>query len=215
MEIKRVEMLAAVERLPGSKYLCKCDCGGSRVVNIGHFHTGAVKSCGCHVVRHGHSGVKAKSSTYISWGNMIARCHNPKNKRYGDYGSKGITVCERWRKSFATFLRDMGPMPEGMQIDRMNNERGYFPGNCRWATPKQNMANRSITQVWILHGKHYISAGDASEVHHCSVATINAWCKGRTAKGRYYPPRAGCGIQPATHAILKKMGLLPADFIAD
>ena len=146
---------------------------------------------------------------------MIARCHNPQNKRFGDYGGKGITVCERWRKSFATFLRDMGPMPEGMQIDRIDNTQGYKPGNCRWATPKQNMANRSVTKVWTLHGKSYLSALEAAEVHHCSTATISAWCQGRTAEGRYYPPRASCGVRAATPQLLKKLGLLPADFIAD
>lgn len=206
MELKRVEMLAAVERLAGSKYRCVCDCGAERIVNIGHFNTGSIKSCGCHKPQHGHTK-GGQSTTYISWSNMLSRCHNPKNKRFDDYGGAGITVCVRWRRSFETFLRDMGPMPEGMQIDRIKNDQGYKPGNCRWATPKQNMANRSVTQVWTLHGKHYLAASDAAEVHHCSTATISAWCKGRAAEGRYYPPRAGCSVQPATHAILIKMGI--------
>jgi len=205
----KIEMLEVVARLPGSRYLCKCDCGGSRVVNVGHFHTGAVKSCGCHVSRHGHSGVGSKRTpTYISWSNMIARCHNPKNKRFSDYGGAGIIVCVRWRKSFETFLDDMGVKPEGMQIDRIKNEKSYMPGNCRWATPKQNMANRSVTKIYTLYGKNYLSSADAAKVHCCSAQTIIAWCKGRTTAGRYYPPRAGCSVAPAAPEILKQKGLM-------
>lgn len=113
-------MLKPIEWLSGSRYRCLCDCGKERVVRVGHFNTGKIKSCGCHVTRHGHSG-NGRSRTYISYHNMMVRCHDKKNKRYKDYGGKGIFVCERWSKGFEYFLEDMGECPEGLQIYRIDN----------------------------------------------------------------------------------------------
>lgn len=189
----RHHMLVAVERLAGSKYLCRCDCGGERVVNVGHFNTGKIKSCGCHVVRHGHSGSKgeAKSREYVSYHNMISRCHKSTNKRYADYGGKGIEVCERWRDSFVNFIEDMGECPDGYQIDRIDNSKGYSPDNCRWVSPKQNVASRDNTAVWTVKGACFLSAKEAGKHIGVSAATIRARCLGRIAEGRYYPPLPG------------------------
>lgn len=76
------------------------------------------------------------------WRGMVARCHNPKRKDYGRYGGKGISVCARWRDSFALFLEDMGCRPAlGLSIDRIDGSKGYEPGNCRWATAKEQAQN--------------------------------------------------------------------------
>lgn len=83
------------------------------------------------------------SRSYNIWRQMIRRCVDPTFKGYKNYGGRGIKVCERWYK-FQNFLFDMGEKPEGLQIDRTNNDGNYEPSNCRWVTPKQNCANRRI-----------------------------------------------------------------------
>lgn len=75
---------------------------------------------------------------------MFQRATNPKDPRWEDYGGRGITVCARWRR-FEDFLADMGERPEGMSIDRINPDGDYEPGNCRWATMKEQRANRRKT----------------------------------------------------------------------
>jgi hypothetical protein len=73
---------------------------------------------------------------------MIGRCTNPRATDYRFYGGRGIQVCDRWRHSFPVFLADMGERPLGTTLDRINNDGDYEPGNVRWATPKQQAANR-------------------------------------------------------------------------
>jgi hypothetical protein len=192
----RVEMLEIVEVLPKSRILCRCDCGNTREMRIGHFNAGYAKSCGCHWKVPKGLEVGATIRERTAYGNMMARCHNPKNKRFKDYGAVGIFVCEEWRSSVAQFLKDMGPCPDGFQIDRIDNSKGYSKTNCRWVSPKENMANRSISMNFVVHGISYQSSSDAALTYGVTTITINAWCKGRIAKGRYYPPKPNCYVEP-------------------
>ena len=81
--------------------------------------------------KHGHSILGKVTKTYTVWVEMKGRCNNPKNKSYKDYGGRGIKVCQRW-DDFRNFLTDMGERPDGLMIDRINNDGNYEPGNCQW-----------------------------------------------------------------------------------
>jgi len=134
---------------------CKCDCG-KRVFVIGpDLKRGHTKSCGCLVGRsktHGKTG----SKEYISWQKMKERCFNPVNIKYANYGGRGITVCEQWKNSFENFFRDMGPRPSNYTLDRIHTEGDYEPGNCRWASSREQNRNRR-DNVWVEHnGKKII-----------------------------------------------------------
>lgn len=127
----------------GQTLQCLCDCGHPHSLNRGAWRK--TQSCGClrrdHAAslntQHGMTG----SPTYNSWQSMIRRCTNPRAADYDRYGGRGITVCQRWR-DFSAFLDDMGVRPPGHTLDRVDNDRGYEPSNCRWATTSEQNLNR-------------------------------------------------------------------------
>lgn len=95
----------------------------------------------------------SKTPTYKVWESLLSRCYNPNNSRYHRYGGRGIGVCDEWRHSFETFLIDMGKSPDGMQLDRMDNDQGYSKSNCRWATRTEQQNNTRRNRHITAFGK--------------------------------------------------------------
>jgi hypothetical protein len=129
-----------------ASWLCLCECGASTIVKADSLTMGKSLSCGCYrmevIVTHNESHKKRE---YSIWHGMKSRCLNPKCNMYKTYGGRGITVCERWM-SYENFLSDMGRMPsDSHSLDRINNELGYCPENCRWATKSEQATNRRNT----------------------------------------------------------------------
>ena len=104
------------------------------------------------VARHGHSTPAGKSKTYQSWQDMRARCARSNHSEFKRYGGRGIRVCDRWQ-IFENFLADMGECPAGLTLDRKDNDGNYEPGNCRWATRREQSRNTRSTRLYTLHGE--------------------------------------------------------------
>jgi hypothetical protein len=105
---------------------------------------GGSKSCGCIKINNLYKHGESLSKEYRVWHQMKQRCYNKKNKRYYRYGGRGIFVCEKWKNDFSAFLSDMGRRPsKEHSIDRKNNDFGYSPENCRWATRSQQQRNKT------------------------------------------------------------------------
>lgn len=131
-----------------SQWACSCECGNQTVAVGSHLMSGNTTSCGCQRFTFGSSHGGSYTAEYRVWNLMRQRCHNPNSTAYKSYGARGIEVCDRWRASFAAFIGDMGPRPSPRhQIDRIDNDRGYEPGNCRWVTRRENMRNQRKT-IW-------------------------------------------------------------------
>lgn len=102
--------------------------------------------------RRSRTGGQKHHPLFPTWGAMLSRCTNPKSAQYPRYGGRGIFVCDEWFH-FPNFVRDMGARPSGMQIDRIDNDLGYFPGNCHWVTSKQNCRNRGSCVMVQFEGR--------------------------------------------------------------
>jgi hypothetical protein len=145
-------------------WFCRCECGVVVKVFANVLRAGQCRSCGClasdlsakRLLVHGDNRVHKKHYLYIIRNGIVARCCNPRRREYKDYGGRGITLFDEWKNSYIAFrdyiLENLGERPENHQLDRIKNDRGYEPGNLRWATPSQNTLNRRNTKYLTIDG---------------------------------------------------------------
>lgn len=158
---------------------CVCDCGTKRAVPSEGLRSGRSQSCGCrhkeivgrNSTRHGD----ARTLTYVTWQAIKARCYSPCQPRYPQYGGRGITMCDRWRNDYSAFLQDMGLRPSGAySIDRIDTNGNYEPGNCRWATRREQARNKRDTRFVEYRGiiMRLIDVYEqfGSEIKYCTFA---------------------------------------------
>lgn len=158
---------------PGSKvtaarYICRCICGKEKLVHKAHLLRETSKSCGCltkdRLITHGMSRTRG----YICWRNMRRRVSATTGHDSLNYLHKGITICERWERSFLNFLEDMGECPLGLELDRIDVTGNYEPSNCRWATEQVQAANRGMFvtntsgTVGVTLLRNYLKSGDSN-----------------------------------------------------
>lgn len=159
--------VSASGRVHPRRWICRCDCGTEKPIAAGSFVHGGTVSCGCYLLdistRHGSAPKGKPTPTYRIWLAMRERCSNPKNVGYHRYGGRGIKVCERWN-DYALFLADVGERPPGLTLDRIDADKGYEPGNVKWATRKEQAVNRT-------NNKRVVIAG--VERYACEVAEEN------------------------------------------
>lgn len=140
----------------------ECRCGKSKVVKQNNLVSGKTKSCGCLLADHlrkmaGTAGLThgdSYSREYRAWGNMRRRCYGVNGPRYKDWGGRGVQVCDRWRRSYSEFLKDMGRAPsKDHSLDRIDPDGNYEPGNCRWATRSEQQRNRRDNNCLTAFGR--------------------------------------------------------------
>lgn len=215
----------------GAWWNCRCDCGAVVKLRACALLSNNNKSCGCkkavlmaaHSTKHGEGGGKscAESREYIVWKRMKARCLNPKERGYENYGGRGITICAGWMKSFPAFLKDMGRAPsDEHSIDRINNNGNYscgecdecrgkgWPSNCRWATDEQQSSNKRSNRMVIYLGEQLTVAQLARKTG------IIAYTLYRRLNKQMTPEQAVAFGQPSKRALVSNLEMVQLPLLA-
>lgn len=204
------------------RWNCRCDCGSYGVVHASSLKSGASSSCGCLKKEstsrrrrvHGQSGSskdKRRSPEYRCWTKMTQRCSNPKDPSYHRYGARGIAVAERWQ-TFANFFADMGCRPtDEHSLEREDNDLGYGPDNCVWATRTVQARNRPGFNRYVKYKDRVVPVSEAVEMAGSVVRYQTA--RNRLRRGWSIedaveaPALARNSIPPALRPALRKLAI--------
>lgn len=162
-----------IKRKTNTYILCHCKCGKENAVEINKknrtLNSGSCTKCAYKATKYA-PGMQA-SKSYRVWRGMLGRCTNPDHKSYKNYGGRGITICDRWLTSFENFYADMGDAPLTLDLDRIDNEKGYYKENCRWVTRSHNTRNKRGSRMVMFGGvsMHVMDACKIVGLNHRSV----------------------------------------------
>lgn len=153
---KRFGKLTVVAEHPERKghaimWVCKCDCGNTKLINGNNLRQGKSTTCGCSTRSHGMRFTRLWSI----WDGMMKRCYNPRHKWFKRYGGRGITICDEWLQNHGEFFSWAlsNGYKDGLTIDRIDVDKGYCPENCRWVDMKTQLNNRSNNCVVEINGE--------------------------------------------------------------
>ena len=178
---RRFGHFTAIRRIPVAEcsrnfvyWECLCDCGSVTAVRARFLVEGQKKNCGCmyRLKTHGHARKGARrAKEYCCWVQIKDRCYNPRRAAYAWYGGRGIVMCDAWKDSYETFLRDMGPRPPNHSIDRIDPNGNYEPGNCRWASRLEQANNKRSSVVLEFNGQR-LTVNQWARLLHVPSTTI-------------------------------------------
>jgi hypothetical protein len=162
---------------------CRCDCGGTAIVGLTNLRSGHTTSCGCYMsektaasnTTHGKTVGGSLPKNYRIWANIKSRAVTGSHPSRKNYLDRGITIYKPWEKDFMAFdawlNRYLGPCPKGQSLDRVDNDRGYEPGNLKWSTPPQQNNNRS-DNVWVDYDEQTNTIAQWAEQLELSYSTL-------------------------------------------
>jgi hypothetical protein len=181
---------------------CLCDCGQTKVITGSQLRTGRTRSCGCLALevlkrprKHGQSHRGRHTRAYRIWRSLFKRCYSPGFRYYYRYGGRGIEVDPRWF-NFLNFYADMGDCPEDKTLERVNNNRNYWKGNCVWATQKQQARNTSSNKTIYFQGQ-YKCIAEWAEIYNKDASLVYqrivrlGWAPERALTAPVRPIRSG------------------------
>lgn len=152
----RLTVLYRLHNIKGkTKWFCVCDCGNLKEVTLSDLKKGNTQSCGCLYKDIHTKHKKCDTRLYCIFGAVKSRCYNKNNKRYKDYGGRGIAVCDEWKDDFMSFYNwaILNGYNDTLTIDRIDVNGNYEPSNCRWVTPKQQARNRRSNRNYTINGE--------------------------------------------------------------
>ena len=181
----------------------RCKCGNERVYPISRVLVNRKRTyCGCEIDKGSWSRTHGMRHCveYQTWQSMKNRCLNKNDRDYWRWGGRGISIHQEWINSFELFFQYIGKKPLGKySLERIDNNKGYVPGNVKWESRKGQAENRSSSWIVEIDGNVYPSLHEAAKELGVSETTVVRWCDGFTdyrraskANGGYMPPKAGC-----------------------
>jgi len=185
-----LEPLETVFKIDGRDHVkAKCRCGVVKTYRLRFLITGNIKSCGCYkyslVIKRNTTHGLAKSPLYHKWLGLKDRCYNPNNKKFHNYGGRGITVCDEWKDNFLAFhgWSINNGWAKGLEIDRVDNDKEYSPNNCRYITHKNNIRNRG-NSIKVSFNGNTKTIGEWAEYANVSYETIRTAVRSKNPQGK-------------------------------